>query len=64
MADFNHELLCVLSGFGGQGLLFAGKIKNMAMLLVIGILLIFVAPGSFVDILKSAVEWAKSSGIL
>ncbi len=24
--DFNHELLCVLSGFGGQGLLFAGKI--------------------------------------
>jgi 2-oxoglutarate ferredoxin oxidoreductase subunit gamma len=26
MADFNHELLCVLSGFGGQGLLFAGKI--------------------------------------
>ena len=26
MADYNHELLCVLSGFGGQGLLFAGKI--------------------------------------
>ena len=26
MADFNHEMLCVLSGFGGQGLLFAGKI--------------------------------------
>ncbi|MDO4797243.1 MAG: 2-oxoacid:acceptor oxidoreductase family protein [Coriobacteriales bacterium] len=26
MAEFNHELLCVLSGFGGQGLLFAGKI--------------------------------------
>ena len=24
--DFNHELLCVLSGFGGQGLLFAGKV--------------------------------------
>ena len=23
---FNHELLCVLSGFGGQGLLFAGKV--------------------------------------
>ena len=26
MAEFNHALLCVLSGFGGQGLLFAGKI--------------------------------------
>jgi len=26
VADYNHELLCVLSGFGGQGLLFAGKI--------------------------------------
>ena len=26
MADYNHELLCVLSGFGGQGLLFAGKV--------------------------------------
>ena len=26
MAEYNHELLCVLSGFGGQGLLFAGKI--------------------------------------
>ncbi len=25
-SDFNHELLCVLSGFGGQGLLFAGKV--------------------------------------
>ena len=24
--DFNHELLCVLAGFGGQGVLFAGKI--------------------------------------
>ena len=24
--EFNHELLCVLSGFGGQGLLFAGKV--------------------------------------
>ena len=24
--DYNHELLCVLSGFGGQGLLFAGKV--------------------------------------
>ena len=24
--QFNHELLCVLSGFGGQGLLFAGKV--------------------------------------
>lgn len=24
--DFNHELLCVLAGFGGQGLLFAGKV--------------------------------------
>ena len=24
--EFNHELLCVLSGFGRQGLLFAGKV--------------------------------------
>ncbi len=24
--EFNHEMLCVLSGFGGQGLLFAGKV--------------------------------------
>ena len=24
--EYNHELLCVLSGFGGQGLLFAGKV--------------------------------------
>jgi len=27
---------------------------------IFGILLIFVAPGSFVNILKSAVEWSKS----
>ena len=31
--DFNHELLCVLSGFGGQGLLFAGKVMAYAGLL-------------------------------
>ena len=31
--------------------------------LIIGILLIFVAPGSFVNILKNAVEWAVSKGI-
>ena len=28
--------------------------------LIIGILLIFVAPGSFVGILKSAIEWSKT----
>ena len=31
--------------------------------LIIGILLIFVAPNSFVNILKNAVEWAISKGI-
>ena len=31
--DFNHELLCVLSGFGGQGLLFAGKVMAYTGLL-------------------------------